>query len=59
MMPTRNKDKIFESQEAEDHVAEFLAKGGKIQQIPMGVSTISGAATSAFVINRKKEQDEE
>ena len=59
MMPTQNKDKLLESQKAAEHVAEFLAKGGKIQQIPMGVSTISGAATSAFVINRKKEQDEE
>ena len=59
MMPTQNKDKLIESQKAAEHVAEFLAKGGKIQQIPVGVSTISGAATSAFVINRKKEQDEE
>ena len=59
MMPTQNKDKLIESQKAAEHVAEFLAKGGKIQQIPVGVSTISGAATSAFVISRKKEQDEE
>jgi hypothetical protein len=37
-----------------DPIAEFLAKGGKIQQIPSGVSgRVEGAPTSAWGAPRK------
>lgn len=62
MMPTRNKDKLFESQQAAEHVAEFLAKGGKIQQIANGESAQGIESKSAFVITpgkaRKGKEDE-
>lgn len=36
--PIKDQADNFSSRTIEDHIAQFLASGGKIQQIPLGVS---------------------
>lgn len=54
MQPNFGENKLKQAKDVRDQIAEFLANGGKIQEIPVGKSAMKVGQEAAFVINHKK-----